>query len=297
MLYFPYIRRSIYLFRMFWRKYRYSIFTCIIGGIFAIVIREHSESFFSWCSIFVAVWLSAHDILSDSRSQSISDEAQLLALLNTDNYPLFKNVIVKRRIKDIERMRKQLHEKVFYFNRFEMEEYTNECVRALSQNFFLDKWYYATHMVDSEKSLGEWTTDSLEQNRRDEFVQTQIALINSGGKVIRIFIFDKVFFEQNKESCKQMLLKHRAYYEGTSEPVITKACFHVSNHYDFKSKDLTVISNQFVFEWHRNSGTGNYDVGRCSISKSEFNDRLSTIKRVLELSGTKDMDNFINSYC
>lgn len=222
---------------------------------FLIAFITMSISLLSW-------WL-------EYREMELLSEAQIMNYL--DNQKLHKDItaVGKNKLTDIYRIKSELKDKCYNLTYPEMEKYTNDVVNECKKGFSNIKTYHAIHNVNASYFREVWEFRETAEAKRDEFIESQRDFLNNGGEIIRIFIFDRPYFLDNKPQCLKLLDDHEKYYENTNTRIITLATLFDPMWDAHLTYDYTIIGNKVSFEWKRRLDNQGYSNGLCYVSKGD----------------------------
>ncbi len=130
--------------------------------------------------------------------------------------------------------------------------------------------YFAIHIVDSVKSLGVWGKNYSEYPYLASYVAVQKRILNSGGTVLRLFLFDPNWLKQNVSLCRDAVSRHEHLYEGTETPIQT-LCGLLRRDIEVLREDFSILDEQEVFYWERSSDldTSAFMGGQYIVSPSK----------------------------
>jgi nucleoside phosphorylase len=187
----------------------------------------------------------------------------------------YVDVVSQKRLADIRNIESELTTRKFpFFNSLKMEQLTSQAIRKLFGRETKEKVYFTTHIINNQKKyLDTWQKDTPEQNDRDDFVRAQIELLNNGGKVVRIFILHRSYFETNRHDCIKMLETHNTYYKETINPVTALVYLYNPKNKLEVNYDFSIVGDEMVFEWHRANRKEDpeYPNGFCWVEERKVN--------------------------
>lgn len=112
--------------------------------------------------------------------------------------------------------------------------------------------YWATHLVDSKRSCGIWGLPHSTYPWHKSYTECQRLLLDRGGEVVRLFIFDQAWLSDNLGLCEAMVDQHELSFSGSRRPVLTLASItHQGEGLD--RDDLSIIDGVEVFLWKRSA--------------------------------------------
>jgi hypothetical protein len=130
--------------------------------------------------------------------------------------------------------------------------------------------YWVTHLVDSEQSWGVWGCSHSTYPYQRSYADRQRTLLENGGEIVRLFLFERKWLTGNLQQCREMLDRHRALFSGTKKPIIILAS--VPHQGDgFVKDDLSLIDSEEAFLWTRSDephSTG-YESGRYITNSNQ----------------------------
>ena len=249
---------------MFFKKYWFALISILIGASFSVLAEFSKEHSFIFFVIFISVLMSVLGIWMEIKETEVIAKTLFMSYLAKVKYTGLNNVVSHNKMAEISRIKTELEAQVFQLTPQQMEQYTSDAIRDQIKSMNSTRTYYATHSVTDDKYLDTWGSETKEENDRDDFVQAQRELLNAGGQLVRIFVFSKSYFNDNKEKCVKMLRKHNDYYHGTALPVRTMIHFYNPQRDSSLTQDFTIVGNNIVFEWYRALGSDNdYADGKC----------------------------------
>lgn len=133
--------------------------------------------------------------------------------------------------------------------------------------------YWATHLVDSERSCGIWGDPHSTYPWHRSYADRQRLLLDGDGEVVRLFIFDRTWLTANLQRCKEMIQNHREIFDGARKPVVTLASVPRRGE-GLDRGELSIIDSVEVFLWIRSAdpqSTG-YDYGEYITNSDEVAD-------------------------
>lgn len=112
--------------------------------------------------------------------------------------------------------------------------------------------YWATHLVDSERSCGIWGELHSTYPWHRSYSDRQRLLLDGNGEVVRLFIFDRAWLTANLLRCKTVIENHRALFQGAQKPVVALAL--VPRRGEGLDRDeISIIDGEEVFLWVRSA--------------------------------------------
>ena len=248
-------------------KYWFPAAQLIVGALFSLAIVNFGDAFYAVTATYVAVMLSLISYWLENREVEVIAESQMLAHLSRNDYPIIDNVVGALKINEVLKINKELEKAVFELNSSQLDEYSEKAIETLLENKSGQLYYYAVHLVNEPYYLGIFGNDSPEDEDQKAFVAPQRKLLDKGGEVVRIFIFEPDYFSKNKEKCLAMLARHGEYYKGTKRKVTT--LIYRPMHNEQLGNDISVISDLAAFEWIRSTNSKGYINGKCFIKKED----------------------------
>lgn len=141
--------------------------------------------------------------------------------------------------------------------------------------------YWATHFVDSEANALVWREAESVYGWLSTYVERQRTLLNAGGEVVRIFLFDENFMKNRRDLCEQITESHEKWFAGTRRPVTTLAALlpkHKMPRYE-----VTILDASEVFMWDWAGGIEStretYRQGTYTMASTEVQREVSDWQR------------------
>jgi hypothetical protein len=136
--------------------------------------------------------------------------------------------------------------------------------------------YFALHIVDSDKSLNVWGKDYSEYPYLASYVAVQRNILDGGGSVTRLFLFDPDWLKKNVSNCRDAINRHNQLYAGTSKPIRT-LCALMRRDVEQPRGDFSILDEKEVFFWERGSNidTGAYTIGQYIVAPNKVRNHVN----------------------
>ncbi|MCG2616961.1 hypothetical protein LZZ85_21875 [Terrimonas sp. NA20] len=261
-------------------KLFFPIFSLVIGSIYGAIMLNMSKPFEAITSFFVSITLSGLTLWIEFKAADIAAENQITGILSTMAFAKKRNLVWNLKIEQLLTEIEELDTQAIRLNESELEEYTCKLLKDIAKDSWGNKSYCATHIVNTDTYLNVWGKDCPYYKSMVDFVQPQKEILNKGGSVVRIFIFTEDYLTKHLTECEDMLAHHDSWFKGTKNKVTT--LFLVAESLHLISNDITIVNNEYVFEWQRNlTADFGYAGGKCYIKSDmkRYVDLFDKLKR------------------
>ncbi|MCQ6957607.1 hypothetical protein [Mucilaginibacter aquariorum] len=267
-------------------KHWFPLAQLIVGVIFAYSITRYGDTFYAYVTIYVSVMFSIIIFWLENREIDVISESQMLAHLKKKEYLTLDNIIGATKIKELLTIHEELDRSKFILNPSQLDDYTTKAIEDILERGIGKMGYYATHIVNDAYYVGIWGSSAPEEEDQRPFVEPQKKLLNRDGEVIRIFIIVSTYFNANREKVLQMLDHHDKYYDGTAKKITT--LIYKPSRGELLGNDISIVSDNIVFEWIRDNSSRGYRNGNCYIMPVDTIQHIERFKTMKERAITKE---------
>lgn len=141
--------------------------------------------------------------------------------------------------------------------------------------------YCDIYIVESSKNLGFWGKAYSDYPNFARTIALQRQILDRGGSVTRLFIFEPRWLKDNLASCQDMIEHHNANYDATLKP-ITTLCALIRGRDESLRDDFSVLDEKEVFVWKRGSisDTNTFIGGQYVIAPDQVENYINIWRRL-----------------
>jgi hypothetical protein len=259
----------------YWFTWANIVLGIVCATVFQFIKTDKDGNATEFLIAFITMSIALLSWWLEFREMELLTESQLLSYLENQKIHEDLTVVGKNKLLEMNNIKSEIKEKCYSLTYPQMEKYTSDVIKELSEGRAGLKQYYAIHNVNTHYFREVWEYRETAEALRDEFVEAQKYFLNNGGRIVRIFIFDPIYFRINKQSCFKVLDDHDKYYYGTRHPIETLACLYDPQRDEHITYDYTIIGSKVSFEWKRRLDNNGYGNGLCYVTKSAQTPKFS----------------------
>jgi len=208
-----------------------------------------NQPFWSFTALCLGTFITLYPFHLERQRLNLIAQTQLAEYLS-ENLPADKGKSVLRLkirsiVSELELIRSGIvpltHTQLAYVVELRMKEKTAE--------LNLTK-YYATHIVDSNESLGIWGNEYSPYANFSSYVGAQKRVLDNGGIVSRLFLFEPSWLKQHIKECRRTIERHEILFSDSIKP-ITTLCAFIPRDIKWGRADFSILDEQEVFLWER----------------------------------------------
>lgn len=170
----------------------------------------------------------------------------------------------------------------------QVREFSSERLReaSASREIAEQARYFATHVVHSEERARLWREAFVAESWFTTYLDAQREILNAGGSVKRIFVFQFDWLQDHWEIAQHVLKQHHQTFAGTQKQIEVHV-MAVERDSSLLKEDMTILNGRELFLWEVSSSPREFvRAGRYVTNEAKVRARLKDYEGLFRVSKT-----------